>query len=240
MIKGFTGTTLLDFPGRIAALIFMGGCNFRCPFCHNPGLVKVSDLDRIPTIPPEEILARLSQRKGFIDGVVISGGEPLIYRDLLNLIEKISRLGLATKIDTNGYFPGHLQGLLDSGLVEYAAMDIKTSPAKYSLAAGTEIDYSRIQASVNIIKESAVNYEFRTTMVPGIVEKDDILLISESVKGAQTYVLQQFNPHHVLNPVYEKVKPYPAAVLENYAHLAENFVKKVIIRNVDPKINQAS
>jgi len=224
LIKGFIGTTLLDFPGRIAALIFMGGCNFRCPFCHNPGLVNVDQLGRIPTISPEEILARLFQRKGFIDGAVISGGEPLLHQDLFKLIEKISRLELAIKIDTNGYFPGYLQALLDSGLVQYVAMDIKTSPAKYSLAAGTEIDYGRIQASVNIVKESAANYEFRTTIVPRIVEKEDILLISESIKGARTYILQQFNPYHVLNSIYMKVKPYPDSILEDYAHLAESYV----------------
>jgi pyruvate formate lyase activating enzyme len=231
LIKGFLGTTLLDFPGKIAAMIFIGGCNFRCPFCHNPGLVKESDLNRLEGIPTEEVLIRLRQRAGFIDGVVISGGEPFVYRDLLELIKKIDCLGLAVKIDTNGYFPVLLQEVLESGLVEYVAMDIKTSLSKYPLAAGREVDYRRIRESIALIKGSAVNYEFRTTMVPGIVEKKDFLTILHTLKGAHKFVLQQFRPNRLLNPDFMKLKPYPAETLENFARLARDFVENVVIKN---------
>jgi len=231
LVKGFIGTTLLDFPGKIAAAIFTGGCNFQCPYCHNPGIVKGDDLKQTTFIPLEQIIEELIRRKGFIDGVVISGGEPLLHKDLPDFIKQINQLQLDIKLDTNGYCPDSLRALLDGDLIRYTAMDVKTSTEKYSWAAGIKVNYSLIQASINLIKESSIDYEFRTTVVPGIVEKEDILCILKSIKGAKTYVLQQFVPHHTLNPAYRKVRPYPMDKLEYFAKLAENYVNNVFIRD---------
>ncbi len=228
LIKGFTGTTLIDFPGRVASIIFVGGCNFRCPFCHNADLVL--GFKELPTIEEEEVLEKLKKRKGFIDGVEITGGEPLIYTKIDEFMEKIKELGFELKLDTNGYFPERLEKILDSSLADYIAIDVKTSPEKYDYAVGKKIDFSRIKDSIEITMKKAREYEFRTTAAPKIVELDDFYKIGELIEGAMLYAIQEFRPIKTISPEFMKMKPYPHEFLEEAKKISEKYVKRVEIR----------
>ena len=190
IIKGLQKTTLLDFPGKVACTVFTAGCNFRCPFCHNASLVISPDMS--DTISEEEIFAFLKKRRGILDGVCITGGEPLLQRDIEDFIKKIRELGLAVKLDTNGAYPERLRSIIDKGLVDYVAMDIKNSKEKYALTAGADVDIEKISESVRILMESDVEYEFRTTVARELHSPEDIQSIGEWIAGADRYFLQSF------------------------------------------------
>ncbi len=190
IIKGLQKTTLLDFPGKVACTLFTAGCNFRCPFCHNASLVISPDTS--DTISEEEIFAFLKKRRGILDGVCITGGEPLLQRDIEDFIKKIRELGIAVKLDTNGAYPERLRSIIDKGLVDYVAMDIKNSKEKYALTAGADVDIEKISESVRILMESDVEYEFRTTVVRELHSPEDIQSIGEWIAGADRYFLQSF------------------------------------------------
>ena len=190
IIKGLQKTTLLDFPGKVACTLFTAGCNFRCPFCHNASLVISPDTS--DTISEEEIFAFLKKRRGFLDGVCITGGEPLLQRDIEDFIKKIRELGLAVKLDTNGAYPERLRSIIDKGLVDYVAMDIKNSKEKYALTAGADVNIEKISESVRILMASDVEYEFRTTVVRELHSPEDIKSIGEWIAGADRYFLQSF------------------------------------------------
>ena len=228
LIKGFLGTSLIDFPGRIASIVFTGGCNFRCPFCHNADLVLF--YKQLPTITEEEVLEKIKKRKGFIDGVEITGGEPLLYNDTLDFIKKIKELGYEVKLDTNGYFPDKLEEILNSGIVDFIAMDIKSSPEKYSYACGIEIDLSKIRASISLIMKKAKEYEFRTTVAPKIVEEEDIIPMVKMIEGAEMYALQEFRPVKTIDPSFMEISPYPKENLYHFAEIAKPYVKKIEVR----------
>ena len=192
IIKGFAKLTLLDYPGKVACTIFTGGCNFRCPFCHNASLAtRAGEVD---TIPEEEVFSLLRKRKGIHDGVCITGGEPLLFGDeLYEFISKIKEMGYAVKLDTNGSFPDKLKILLDAGLLDKVAMDIKNSPEKYGATAGVkDFDISPIFRSVELIKNSGIDYEFRTTVVKELHEASDFESIGKMIEGAKAYFLQSF------------------------------------------------
>lgn len=189
IIKGLQKLTLLDFPGRVACTVFTAGCNFRCPFCHNASLV-LGDEGEI--IPEEEILAFLEARRGRLTGVCISGGEPTLQPDLVKFIRSVRALGYAVKLDTNGYRPEVIAALVDEGLVDYIAMDIKTSPERYSEVAGVDVDVDMIRASANIIMRMGVPYEFRTTVVRELHSREDFVKIGNWLAGAEKYFLQGF------------------------------------------------
>lgn len=228
-IKGFQGTSLLDFPKIISSIIFVYGCNFRCPFCYNKDLVIT---DSLPDYPETIIREKLLERKGFIDGVVITGGEPLLYDNTIDMIKELKDMGFRIKLDTNGSFPERLSSLINQELVDYIAMDIKSSPEKYEKAAGTKVNLDKIKKSLEIVKSSGVPYELRTTVVPGLVDPEDICSLGEFVKGSELHYLQQFAPMNTVNPEYTKVKPYPLKILEKMKKELENYVKKVIIRGI--------
>ena len=190
IIKGLQKTTLLDFPGKVACTVFTAGCNFKCPFCHNASLVISPDTS--DTISEEEIFAFLKKRRGILDGVCITGGEPLLQRDIEDFIKKIRELGLAVKLDTNGAYPERLRSIIDNGLVDYVAMDIKNSKEKYALTAGADVDIEKISESVRILMESDVEYEFRTTVARELHSPEDIQSIGEWIAGADRYFLQSF------------------------------------------------
>ena len=228
LIKGFLGTSLIDFPGRISSIVFTGGCNFRCPFCHNADLVLYHK--ELPTLTEEEILEKIKKRKGFIDGVEITGGEPLIYNDTLDFIKKIKKMGFQVKLDTNGYFPEKLKEILDSGMVDFVAMDIKSSPEKYSYASGIEIDLSKIENSISLIMKKSKEYEFRTTVAPKIVEEKDIVPMVKMIEGAEMYALQEFRPVKTIDPSFMEISPYPKDVLFRFAEIAKPYVKNVEVR----------
>ena len=189
-IKGIQKTTLLDFPEKLACTIFTGGCNFRCPFCHNASLVlKAGEVEEISE---EEFFSYLTKRKGVLDGVCITGGEPLLNPNLSDFIKKIRSLGLLVKLDTNGSFPDKLEALLDEGLLDYVAMDIKNSKSKYALTAGLKDYPEEIEKSIDIIIKKAPDYEFRTTVVRELHDIQDIVEIASRIKNAKKYFLQSY------------------------------------------------
>lgn len=189
LISGLQKLTLLDYPGKTAAIIFTYGCNFRCPFCHNALLVteKLQDV-----IPEEEVFSFLEKRKGILDAVCITGGEPTLQKDLREFILKVRALGYCVKLDTNGTTPGLLDELLTEGLLDYVAMDIKNAPDKYSLTAGTDVDFNNILKSIELIKTKAPDYEFRTTVTRELHTEGDILSAAELAGKGSKYFLQQF------------------------------------------------
>ncbi|MDR1017695.1 MAG: anaerobic ribonucleoside-triphosphate reductase activating protein [Lachnospiraceae bacterium] len=200
IIKGIQKTTLLDYPGKVAATIFTGGCNFRCPFCHNASLVIGGQKDLFANeeediITEEDIFAFLGKRQGILDGVCITGGEPLIQNGIEDFIRKIKELGFLVKLDTNGSFPEKMIALIEEGLVDYVAMDIKNSPEKYDMTAGLDggiININSINKSIDYLKASNIQYEFRTTVVKELHNIKDIEIIGKWLSGANEYYLQSF------------------------------------------------
>jgi pyruvate formate lyase activating enzyme len=221
VIHGIKGTSLIDYPAKVATVLYTSQCNFRCPFCHNRELVLAADSDQIPL---DKVLTTLSKRRGFIDGVVITGGEPTVHAGLGELIDAIKGLGLAVKLDSNGYNPQVLQRLLDEGKLDFIAMDIKASLSKYSRAAGIEVDTGRIVRSIELIKESGIDHEFRTTCVPSLVDIEDIQEISRLAGSHSQLTLQQFQPVDTLSPEYADITPYPDDVLAGLAEIARRNV----------------
>jgi pyruvate formate lyase activating enzyme len=202
-IAAFEKFTTLDYPGKFAAVVFTPGCVFRCPFCHNPELVEPKDDDSKALFlanREEEFFAFLAKRKGKLDGVCITGGEPTLHTDLLAFIERVKQEGFLVKLDTNGVFPDIVEQILDSELVDMWAMDIKHTKEKYAIASGVPVDMENISRSVELLMQKAKSYEFRTTVVPGIHEDADFDEIARWISGAQAYYLQAFRDIKLLRP----------------------------------------
>lgn len=211
LILGLTKTTLLDYPGKVAATIFTGGCNFRCPFCHNGGLVI--DSKDMPIISEEEILSHLTKRRGILQGVCISGGEPTLYNDLPDFLQKVKSLGYEIKLDTNGSFPKRLAKLIDGGLVDYIAMDIKNCKDKYARTAGCDdLEIKDISESIKLIKSSNIPFEFRTTIVKELHTLKDLLEIREWI-GEVPWYLQSYKDSPSV--IQEGLNGYKEAELRN-------------------------
>lgn len=225
MIKGFIGTSLIDYPGQISAVVFTGGCNFACPFCQNASLVLPEKLQFQPDIPSAEIISKLHARAKFIDGVVITGGEPSIHGDqLLHFLKEIKQINSCTKsllikLDTNGSNPELLKNLLDESLIDYVAMDIKSSPERYEEVTHFEDSIKFARESIQILIEARIPYEFRTTVVPSLIDLEELNKIGEMIKGCQLFVLQSFRPKGVIDPSYEELIPYPASYLADAAKM---------------------
>ncbi len=228
-IHGFQTLTLLDYPGRVACTLFLGGCNFRCPFCQNSGLVLSPGKE--PVVPMEEVRKTLQKRKKVLDGVCITGGEPTLAPDLPELIREIKEMGYLVKLDTNGYRPEVLGSLLEEGLLDYVAMDIKSSPEGYAKAAGLPgLDLSRIQRSVELLMEGEVPYEFRTTVTRELHGKEEILSIGRWLKGCRRYALQNYREsEQVIMPVFSG---FSREQLENFRKMLEPWIERVEIRGV--------
>ena len=190
IIRGLQKTTLLDYPEKLACTVFTGGCNFRCPFCHTASLVL--NASKVEEISNDEFFSYLSKRKGLLDGVCITGGEPLLNDDIVDFIKKIRSYELLIKLDTNGSFPDKLEYLLDNKLVDYVAMDIKNSKEKYSLTSGTSDFPHGIEESIDIIIAKAPDYEFRTTVVRELHTANDVYKIANLIKNAKKYFLQSY------------------------------------------------
>ncbi len=224
---------MLEWEGKLTSILFLPGCNLRCPFCHARSLVL--EPDTITPIPFDEIKGCLVKKKNWIDGVCITGGEPLLQEWLSDLIGEIRKLNFKIMLETNGTLPDALKALLDAKSVDYLSMDIKApfndSGEKYRKATAGSVDMRKIKSSVDIIMHSGIDYEFRTTVVPGIVDGTDIEDIAKSIEGARRLCLQQFVPKDTIDPAYLKIKPYPKSALLEMAKSAEKFVKKVVIRN---------
>lgn len=228
-ICGLQKTTLLDFPGHVAATVFLGGCNFRCPFCHNSGLLG---FDAEPLFTEDEILGFLKKRRGILEGVCITGGEPTLTPELEPFIRKIRAMGYLVKLDTNGYRPEILKRLVSLGLLDYAAMDIKAGRENYEAAAGVNImDMDRIEESVNFLISGNIPYEFRTTAVKGIHRTNDFKDIGKWLEGSSPYYLQNFvDSDQVLCPGY---KPFSIEELKEFLEILKTFLPKASLRGVD-------
>jgi pyruvate formate lyase activating enzyme len=229
-IKGLIKTSVVDYPGKVAAVVFVGGCNFRCPYCYNVDLVLRPE--SLPDIEIGEVLRFLAERHGFVDGVVITGGEPTLQPDLADFIRELKALGLAVKLDTNGYRPQALRRLLQERLLDYVAMDVKSSLEKYPMVTGRKVDAKRIEESVQLLLSSGIEYEFRTTVVPGMVAVEDVDAIAQLIAGARRYFLQQFQPSSTVAPQCAQAVPYSATALKNMADAAQKWVAEVGIRGV--------
>ena len=228
-ISGLQKLTLLDFPGKTAATIFTGGCNMRCPFCHNALLVtELSDAD---DFSEEEVLSYLKKRKGILDGVCITGGEPLLQKDIASFIGKIKELGLSVKLDTNGSYPDKLKSLVEAGLIDYIAMDIKNSKEKYSETVGIkDFDIASVSESISYIMSCGIDYEFRTTIVRELHEIQDIEKIGEWIKGAKRYFLQNFVDSG--NLIGDNLSAHSRETLDSMRISAEKYVDFVSLRGV--------
>ena len=228
-IHGLQKMTLLDFPGKVACTVFLGGCNFRCPYCHNYELA----CGRAPAVMESaELLDFLGKRQGLLDGVAITGGEPCLHKDLPQLLRDIRALGFATKLDTNGYFPEMLGTILDEGLVDYVAMDIKNSPIKYAVTAGLdELDLAPVTQSIGLLLESSVEHEFRTTVVAELHEADDFRAMGAMIAGAKRYYLQGFTDRDAVP--FEGLHAPSTQQLEEYARIAQEYVSSVELRGVE-------
>ena len=229
-IKGFQKLTLLDYPGKLGATVFTGGCNFRCGFCHNGSLVL--NPNNIPNISIEEVLDTLKQKKKVLEGVCITGGEPLLQRDLEEFLIALKEMGYLIKLDTNGSFPKRLKLLIDNNLVDYIAMDIKNSLEKYPLSVGIkDFDTSVIKESIDIIINSNIEYEFRTTTVKELHSKEDFLAIGILLQGANKLFLQAYKTSP---DVIEKgLHAHTKEEMISFKEILENYIKEVSLRGID-------
>lgn len=229
-IHGLNKTTLLDYPQHVAATIFTGSCNFRCPFCHNGNLVLSPDTQ--PLISEREIFDFLEKRKGILTGVCITGGEPTLQQDLSEFIRRIRSLGYLVKLDTNGYLPNVTKQLISDGLLDYIAMDIKSSPAHYAKTAGlAQLDFARIKRSADYIMSSGIDYEFRTTVVRELHNLQDFLHIGYWLSGSKAYYLQSYTETaQVLQPGFHT---YTKEELLTFAEALKPFIPNTSLRSVD-------
>lgn len=228
-IDGLQKMTLLDFPGKVACTVFTGGCNFRCPFCHNALLV--TELPEKPDYTIDEILSFLKKRAGLLDGVAITGGEPLMNPDIADFIKQIRDLGYSVKLDTNGSYPDRLKSIVGEGLVDYVAMDIKNCKEKYAETVGLKsYDLSKIEESVDFLKTNAVDYEFRTTVVKEFHTVEDIRKAAEWIKGAKRYFIQNFVDSG--NLIDGSVSGVDKSIMLEMQKTAAEFVPQTQIRGI--------
>lgn len=229
-IKGFTPTSLIDWPGKIVSVIFLPGCSFRCHYCYNPEFIEnnyaINDMD------DKMIFNYFKQKKKWLDGVILLGGEPTIHKNFLKIINQIKDLDLKIGVHTNGTNPSAIEGLLNKNILNFIAMDIKSSLESYPKIVNTDINPDLIIESVNLIKNSNIDYEFRTTVVPGLVDKKEIEKIGKWLSGSKKFFIQQFKPGKTLNPKYEKLKAYKVPELLEMKKKAEPYFQFVDIRGI--------
>jgi pyruvate formate lyase activating enzyme len=228
-IKGFVETSLCDWDGCISSVVFLPGCNFRCPFCQNGDLIL--DPAKLPTVTFDEITGYLNAHQGWVDGVVITGGEPTIWKDLGLLVRRIKDLGLGVKLDTNGSHPEVVRDFIDSGLIDFVAMDVKAPlDDRYHEAAGVKVPLENLRESIEIISGFGDRYEFRTTLVPGIVGEEEMRLIGEAVEGAKSLVLQRFVPENSLDKRFRRAVPYSDSFVTRLLEIARGHVQHCFYR----------
>jgi pyruvate formate lyase activating enzyme len=213
-IKGFLETSFLDWPGKLCSVLFLPHCNFRCPYCHNHPLVFHPE--QYSTIPLEDILDRLNSLRNWIDGVCLTGGEPILHADLPSLIREIKRHKFLVKLDTNGSNPQRLENLMETGEVDFISMDVKAplDPFRYSRSTGLPINLKPILESIEILKGGKVEYEFRMTVVPGLHREEDIQTLGNQLRAGRRFILQNFNPENPLDPSLKNIVPYDLEVLK--------------------------
>lgn len=227
---GLQKLAMVDYPGKLAATVFTGGCNLRCPFCHNALLV--TRLDETPELGEEAVLSFLATRTKLLDGVVLSGGEPLLQPDAADFLRKIRQMGFSVKLDTNGFFPDRLSAILEEGLVDYVAMDIKNAPEKYPITCGIPgLDTAPVTESVKLLRQSGVDFEFRTTLVREFHTPEDLLAIGRWLEGSPRYFLQAFVDSG--NLVGCGCSPFTPQEMRDFTLLLRPFFGEVNLRGID-------
>ena len=225
LIQGLQKLTLLDFPGRVACTVFLGGCDFRCPFCHNSSLIPGGEA----VMDDEELLKFLKKRQGLLDGVAFTGGEPLLRRDLAPLLREIRALGFAVKMDTNGNHPDVLKELVGEGLIDYVAMDIKNSPEKYAATIGLEsFDTSAVAESLAFLKTDVVDYELRTTAVAEYHTDEDFRAMAKWIEGAKRYFIQCYTQRDSV--LFGGLTAPSAEDLHRWCEIVRPFVGEAAVR----------
>lgn len=231
LIAGLQKTTLIDFPGKIACVVFLAGCNFRCPWCYSSELVLPLKIVKQPRISEKEFFDFLRERQSNLEGVVICGGEPTINKDLPQFIEKIKKIGYPVKLDTNGSNPQVLKDLANQKLIDYVAMDIKLSKEKYPVVFSETMNIKNIEDSVEFLKKGLVDFEFRTTVVPSVHTKEDFLEIANWIGGKNVkYYLQNFRPEKTIDPEFEKIEPYKDEWLQGVSKEISPYFKTCQVR----------
>ena len=228
LIKGFQKLSLIEYPGKLSAIIWTGGCNFRCPFCYNRDIVL--NYNKMKTIPEKEVIDFMLTRKGLLDAIAITGGEPTLQKDLPEFAQKIKDMGFLVMVETNGSNPGMIKELIDKKLVDYIAMDIKAPLKKYNKVCGKKVNKKNIQKSIDIIRKSGVKYEFRTTVIPKFFKEDDAKAIGKWLKGSKRYYLQQFVTENTVDKDFKKMKSYPVEKLKEFAKMMKPYFKSVKVR----------
>lgn len=231
LIGGLHKTTLIDYPGKIAATIFTLGCNFNCSFCHNSELVDKRKIKEQPVMEEKVFFDFLESKKGLLDAICITGGEPTIHNDLIDFVGKIKEKGFLVKLDTNGSHPKVLSELFQKNLIDFAAMDIKSSLKKYCQVVDGQIEQNILE-SIDLIRNSGKEYEFRTTIVPGLVDKEDIKEIGQLLNGSKSFALQQFEIGKNLNGLWKGVKLYSEDELNEMVKIAQPYFCNVELRGV--------
>ncbi len=229
VMNGMQRTSFIDYPGKIVSTVFFGGCNFRCPYCHNSDLVFNRDL---PQIGENILLEHLENRRGKLDGICITGGEPTLHPDLPEFIRHVKERGFLVKLDSNGTNPEMLEELFGENLVDYIAMDIKAPKEKYSGVVKVNVNTNTIQRSIDLIREMAPDYEFRTTLVRELTDEEDLIAIGEWIKGSKRYALQQFRPNKPLDPKCMECREYTREEMERFARRLSLYFDEVLIRAV--------
>lgn len=227
-IKGFIPNTLIDWEGKIASIIFLPGCNMRCPYCHAGPLVGAPN--KLESIPLDALKETARSQAGWLDGIVISGGEPTLHNGLGKLCEEIRSLDLGVKLDTNGTRPDHLRFLIENGLVDAVAMDAKAPLAKYHEVTRTDCDVEAVRESIMMLLESDIEYEFRMTVCPAISTEEDVIDTAKEIRGARVFYLQQFNPEFTMDASLRDVRPYTREQLRDFAGKASRFVNLCAVR----------
>jgi len=220
--------SLIEYPGEICAIVFTQGCNFRCPYCYNPELVNPELYGEC--LPEEDVFSFLAKRKGKIDAVTITGGEPTIQHDLIEFVKRVRKTGYSIKIHTNGSNPEVIDKLISSKLVDYIAMDVKSPAHKYKMVTKSQVSYDTIKQTIQLIMKSGIPYEFRTTVLKKLLEKNDIIEIGNSIKNARLYILQQFIPSKILDRGFIKYETYSLEEMEYFRKKLEKSVSNVLIR----------
>ncbi len=229
-IHGFNKLTLLDYPGHLGAMVFLGGCNMRCPFCQNASLVL--NPSSLPVIPEDEIFSLLKRRKNILEGVCISGGEPTIYDELPDFIKRIKDMGYLVKLDTNGTNPSMLTNLIEHKLIDYVAMDIKNSKSNYALTSGKPaVELGKIEESVAYLISSPLSYEFRTTVIKELHSEEDFHSIGKWIFGAKSYYLQAFKDSGDL--ITSGLHAPSKETLNWYASILAPYVEQIQLRGID-------
>lgn len=227
-IKGIQKMSLVDYPDKICAVVFLPVCNFRCPFCFNVELVL--NPDKLPEISREDFFEFLESRRKWLDGVCVTGGEPTLHKDLPGFLREIKNRGFLVKLDTNGSNPRMLESLLKENLLDYISMDIKASQENYEKAAGAKVNMDAVKKSAELLRSSNVDYEFRTTAVPGLFTRQDALAIGEWLRGSKKYFIQQFRPQQTLDKSFQKTKPFTHKELKEFQKAMKPFFKHCEVR----------